>query len=61
MDILKPQGVAVVLDGKHMCMVMRGVQKEDSSTTTSSMQGVFREDVKTRSEFLNLVSKSKSL
>lgn len=56
-EILKPQGVAVVIEATHMCMVSRGVQKSGSSTVTSCMLGCFREAQKTREEFLGLLGK----
>lgn len=52
-EVLDPRGVAVVVEGKHMCSMMRGVEKHDSSMTTSTMIGVFRESVSTRTEFLS--------
>ena len=55
-NFLEPKGVAVVLEGEHLCMRMRGVQKQNSIMQTSSMVGIFREDEKTREEFLNLIS-----
>ncbi|KAK8742198.1 hypothetical protein OTU49_002172 [Cherax quadricarinatus] len=54
-EAIQPTGVGVVVEGIHMCMVMRGVQKINSKTTTSTMLGVFRDDPKTREEFLSLV------
>ncbi|RYD98408.1 MAG: GTP cyclohydrolase I FolE [Sphingobacteriales bacterium] len=54
-DTLAPQGVAVVIEAKHMCMMMRGVQKQNSSTTTSAFSGQFLQN-ETRSEFLRLIS-----
>ena len=58
-DVLEPKGVAVILEGHHMCMEMRGVEKQNSSTTTSYMTGLFRKDERTRKEFLDIVSMGK--
>lgn len=52
---LQPVGVAVVSEAYHMCMMMRGVEKQNSSATTSAMHGVFKDDAKTRNEFINLI------
>lgn len=52
---LKPKGVAVVVEASHLCMMMRGVQKQNSSTVTSCLLGCFRSDQRTRAEFLQLV------
>lgn len=56
-SVLDPAGVGVILEARHFCMMMRGVQKQDSSTTTSCMLGRFKSDAKTRSEFLDLTSR----
>ena len=55
-ETLNPKGVAVVIEAKHLCMQMRGVQKQNSVTTTSAFSGVFMESEKTRAEFMNLIS-----
>lgn len=54
-ETLNPEGVGVVIEARHLCMMMRGVEKQNSVATTSSMLGGFRSDVKTRSEFLTLI------
>jgi len=56
---LNPRGVGVVCEGLHMCMMMRGVEKQNSTTTTSAMHGIFKSDHRTRTEFLELISRSK--
>lgn len=56
---LAPRGVAVVIEAYHMCMMMRGVQKQNSITTTSAMHGIFADDTRTRSEFLNLIAQKR--
>ena len=58
-NIVKPAGVAVVIDAMHLCMSMRGVEKQNSYTTTSSMLGCFKDDARTRSEFLSLLAPSR--
>lgn len=57
-EALRPQGVAVVIEATHLCMVMRGVQKQHSVTTTSSMSGPFLNNTHTRAEFMRLISTS---
>ena len=59
-SIVKPAGVAVVIDALHLCMSMRGVQKQNSYTTTSSMLGCFKDDARTRNEFLSLLAPSRN-
>ena len=56
MDTIKPKGVAVVIQARHMCMEMRGVEKINSTTTSSALRGLFKKDEKTRSEFFSLIN-----
>ncbi|KKJ77440.1 GTP cyclohydrolase [Kiloniella litopenaei] len=55
--VLKPRGVAVVIDAGHQCMTTRGIHKTETSTVTSRMLGLFRKDPRTRAEFMNLITK----
>jgi GTP cyclohydrolase IA len=61
MQVLEPHGVGVVFDAVHLCMMMRGIEKQNSRTVTSSLRGVFRDDPRTREEFLRLVLGGHSL
>ena len=54
-ELLNPRGVAVLMEGVHLCMAMRGVQKQNTSTTTSAMRGLFKDDPRTRAEFMSAV------
>ncbi len=56
MERLNAKGVAIIIEAKHLCMMMRGVEKQNVSLKTSVMRGLFQSDIKTRSEFLNLLS-----
>ncbi|MDX1390294.1 MAG: GTP cyclohydrolase I FolE [Acidobacteriota bacterium] len=59
-DTIEPQGVAVVIEAYHLCMMMRGVQKQNSKTLTSAMRGLFLEDHRTRDEFMRMVTSTHS-
>ncbi len=59
-EVLQPQGVAVVIEGAHMCSMMRGVKKSQATMTTSTMLGVFRDNPKTRAEFLEHIGRRRS-
>ena len=54
-ELIEPKGVGVVIEGKHFCMMARGVEKQNASMTTSNFRGLFKKDQKTRSEFLKLI------
>ncbi|GMQ81290.1 MAG: GTP cyclohydrolase I FolE [Rhodothermia bacterium] len=60
-EVLQPQGVAVVIEATHLCMVMRGVQKQHNITTTSAMSGAFMENANTRAEFMRLIRNGSSV
>jgi GTP cyclohydrolase IA len=55
MDVVEPHGVGVLIEAMHLCMAMRGVEKQNSRTVTSAVRGIFRSDIRTREEFLRLV------
>ena len=57
-ETVNPKGVAVVIDARHMCMEMRGVQKINSSTVTSALRGLFKKEKKTKDEFMSIISSS---
>ena len=57
-EAVQPKGVAVVIDARHMCMEMRGVQKICSTTVTSALRGIFKQEKKTKDEFLSIISSS---
>ena len=59
-DQLSPQGVGVIIEARHLCMVMRGVEKQNSTAMTSHMLGIFRENKQTRDEFLSLIHNGKA-
>jgi GTP cyclohydrolase IA len=60
MDLIKAEGVGVVVEAQHLCMMMRGVEKQNSFAITSAMLGSFRDDARTRSEFLELIRQKRS-
>jgi GTP cyclohydrolase I len=60
-DALQPRGVAVVLEAIHLCMLMRGVEKQNSKAVTSAMLGAFRERPETRAEFMELIKSSRGV
>lgn len=60
-EAINPQGVAVIMEAQHLCMMMRGVEKQQSMTTTSAMLGAFRNNPQTRNEFLSLIRRPAAL
>jgi GTP cyclohydrolase I len=58
-QVLHPQGVAVVIEGAHMCSMMRGVKKANASMVTSALLGTFKSDHKTRAEFMNHIGRQR--
>lgn len=60
-DVISPKGVGVVVEARHMCMEMRGVQKINSTTTTSALRGIFIKSAETRKEFFDLINSTKSV
>ena len=59
-EAIEPQGVAVIIEAQHLCMMMRGIEKQESSTVTSAMLGVFKTQLQTRNEFLSLVRRGEA-
>jgi GTP cyclohydrolase I len=60
-EVLQPRGVAVVMEGIHLCMLMRGVEKQNSKAITSAMLGMFRERPETRAEFMELIKSTRGM
>jgi GTP cyclohydrolase I len=58
---IAPAGVGVVVEARHLCMMMRGIEKQHSAAVTSSMLGAFRDNVQTREEFLSLINRSNGI